>query len=443
MGLGNKNFISKLKLHSALWCVVAILVGCGQTHSDITVKNEELKTDVMDEYEGVDEIDTALEDSITTVTDMTDAEAVTDTEHMADEDALGEELDETEEEEIPDTVNIRMVGDILLHTGVETSACDEEGGYNFDAIFANTKEYIEAADLAIVNEEVILGGEELGISGYPCFNGPYEVAEALSNAGFDVVCHATNHALDKGKQGLLNTIGNWDNYNDMEAIGIHESEEDSKEIYITEINGIKIAVLNYTYGTNGIPLPSDMPYCVDLLEEDKVRSDIRLAEENADFTIVCPHWGTEYRLEKDSMQSKWTDIFFSEGVDLVIGTHPHVIEPYEMIEDENHKMLVYYSLGNFVNWTSGTGSGAGRRMVGGMADVTLGKNDSGEAFIEDYGVIALVTHLDEGYGGVTTYSVADYTEELGDANLMRNQDSEFDYHYVIDLCDSVWDSDWK
>ena len=180
-----------------------------------------------------------------------------------------------------------MVGDILLHTPVEKAALQEDGKYSFDAIFENLQEEIQAADLAIVNQEVILGGEELGISGYPAFNAPYAVGDALVEAGFDVICHGTNHALDKGKKGLNKCLTYWqENYPDIAVLGIHDSQQSQDDIYIYEQGNIRIAVLNYTYGTNGIALPQDMPYAVDLLEEAKVKAAIQKAEEMADFTIV-------------------------------------------------------------------------------------------------------------------------------------------------------------
>ena len=207
---------------------------------------------------------------------------------------------EIQPEPEPSRISIIMVGDILLHTPVEESAKQEDGSYNFDAVFANTKEEIEAADLAIVNQEVIIGGEELGISGYPAFNAPYAIGDALVDAGFDVVCHGTNHALDKGKTGLMNCLDFWEeNYPEVEVLGIHDTAEDESQIYFYEQDGIRIAILNYTYSTNGVAMPEDMPFAVDMLDEqnkENILEDIRIAEEQADFTIVCPHWGTEYYL---------------------------------------------------------------------------------------------------------------------------------------------------
>ena len=167
---------------------------------------------------------------------------------------------------------------------MEQSAITEDGSFDFAPIFANVKEEVAAADLALVNQEVIIGGEELGISGYPAFNAPYEVADELVDTGFDVICHATNHALDKGKKGLTNCLNYWqENYPDIAVLGIHDSKGDQEEIYVAECNGMRIAILNYTYGTNGIPLPGDMPYAVDLLKESRVMEDLQRAEEMADF----------------------------------------------------------------------------------------------------------------------------------------------------------------
>ena len=343
-----------------------------------------------------------------------------------------------------------MVGDRLLHTPVEESCLQPDGSYDYNSLFSHTKEEIAAADLALVNQEVIIGGADLGISGYPCFNADYSLCDSLVGAGFDVICHATNHAMDKGRAGLVNCAEYWrDEYPQITVLGIHDTADTSTSCgadpAIIELGDIRIAVLNYTYGTNGISLPADMPYAVDLLEEKQVAADIQRAEELADFTIVCPHWGTEYRLTSDASQEKWTKIFAENGADLILGTHPHVIEPIEWVTDEasEHEMLVHYSLGNFVNWTSGTGEGVANRMVGGMAEVTLTKNDNGELEIADYGVKPMISHVASGPEGVTTYFLEDYPEELAEENEIVSQDPEFSREYCVNLCDSVWGDLWK
>lgn len=345
---------------------------------------------------------------------------------------------------------IIMVGDVLLHTPVEESCRQADGSYDYDSLFAYTKDAISAADLALVNQEVIIGGAELGITGYPSFNADFSLCDSLTDAGFDVICHATNHAMDKGRKGLVNCAEYWrENYPQITVLGIHDTADTSTacgaEPVILELPDMKIAVLNYTYGTNGISLPEDMPYAVDMLEEEQVAADIQRAEELADFTIVCPHWGTEYRLSPDASQEKWTKIFAENGADLILGTHPHVIEPVEWVADpeSGHEMLVYYSLGNFVNWTSGTGMGTANRMVGGMAEVTIAKNDDGEAEITDYGVSPVVSHVTSGSGGVTAYFLTEYTEELSEENEIRAQDPEFSLEYCVNLCNSVWGNLWN
>lgn len=363
-----------------------------------------------------------------------------DTEALAPDGTTGGETASEDDTKI----TLLMVGDVLLHTPVEESARREDGTYAYDAIFADTKELISAADLALVNQEVILGGRELGVSGYPAFNAPFEVGDDLVEAGFDVICHATNHALDKGKKGVTNCLNFWEtNHPDIQILGLHDNPDDA--LYIFEKNGMKIAFLNYTYGTNGVPLPEDMPYAVDVLSQEKVIADIQHAEEVADFTVVCPHWGTEYRLTSDSYQEKWTKIFLENGVDLVLGTHPHVIEPIELRVDEatGHSMLVYYSLGNYVNWTSSSGEGIANRMVGGMAQITLERDDAGNVQISDYGVTALVCHLTPGQDGVTVKRLSDYNEELAAENAIRSQDPNFSYAYCVSLCDQIWGDLWE
>ncbi len=344
------------------------------------------------------------------------------------------------EHQVPDTsVTISMVGDILLHEKVSESGKMEDGSYNYDHLFANVKENIESADIALVNQEVILGGRDMGITGYPSFNGAFEVGDSLASAGFDIILHATNHTIDRGSKAVRNCIDFWKtNYPEITYLGINATAEAQGDIYVREENGIKIAFLNYTYGTNGIPLPSDMPYAVNLLKAETLRRDIARAEEIADFTVVLPHWGTEYVLEPDSNQDYWTDLMFDCGVDLVIGTHPHVIQPVELIEDENHSMLVYYSIGNFINSTAQKGTGIANRMVGGIANVTLDKDESGEAYIKDYGVTPIVTHVLTGSGKITTYLLSDYTEELAKENEIISQDSSFSLQYCIDLVKKVF-----
>ena len=348
---------------------------------------------------------------------------------------------EIEDVFIEPEIDLLMVGDVLLHDNVQNSGKLSDGTYNYDHLFANVKEDIEAADIAIVNQEVILGGTELGLSGYPAFNGPYEVADAIVDAGFDVVLHATNHTLDKGKKGLLNCMNYWEeNYEKVAVLGVFDSQDSyENDIYIYEEDGLKIAILNYTYGTNGIPLPSDMPYAVALLDKEKVIADLVKANEAADFTVVCPHWGTEYQHKQSEEQEDWANLFLEYGADLVIGTHPHYIQPVEMLTRENgEEMLVYYSLGNFINSTNEKGRGTADRMVGGMAKVTVAKSENGDAYIKTYDIESLVTQLLYNTQEITTYKLEDYTAELAAENKIIEKDTVFNLQFCENLCEEVF-----
>ena len=337
-------------------------------------------------------------------------------------------------------IKLVMVGDVLMHLRVTQSGIKEDGTYNYDPLFEHVKEDIEAADVAVINQEIILGGPELGYSGYPIFNTAYEVADAISNAGFDVVLHATNHTMDKGKTGLMNCLNYWDsNFPEIAVLGANRTQEEADEIYIYEQDGIKLAMLNYTYGLNGMPMPSDMPFAVDMMVEEEMAADIARAEEAADFTIVYLHWGNEYQTYASSNQKMWANFFLENGVDLIIGTHPHVIQPVEWYEDEDgHRMLVYYSIGNFINSTASSGNGVGARVVGAMAEVEIIRDGNGEVVIDEYGVTPLVTQIEAGYGKITTYKLEDYSQELADSNQMSRKDPGFSYEYCLELCRKVF-----
>lgn len=336
------------------------------------------------------------------------------------------------------TVDIMMIGDILAHEGVYNSGLQADGTYNFDHLFKNIKSDISAADIRIVNQETILGGVELGLSGYPCFNSPYEIGVAEAKAGFNVILHATNHTLDKGLTGVENCLNFWKtNYPEMAVLGINETEEDYNDIYVYNKDGFKIAILNYTYGTNGIAIPASKPYIVNMLDVDKITQDVTKAKEIADMVVVCPHWGTEYVYEPDSNQKYWTNLFLKLGVDVVIGAHPHVMEPVETLtRDDGHQMVVYYSLGNFVS-----NQDKMTRMLGGMAKVTLVKSGTDNScYIKQYSYTPIVTQKLFGTSLITSYKLSDYNDTLASENAIRKDsgNSEFSLSYCQELCKLVF-----
>jgi len=389
---------------------------------DMIATEEELET--IDKIEAPGMVETTEQEMVVTIESEMEAEAST-------EEILVETIKESE-------VTLIMVGDMLMHTPVNETGVMEDGSIDFSHLFTHTKDMIAGADLAIVNQEVILGGEELGISGYPAFNTYQEFGDDLAGAGFDVVLHATNHALDKGKKGVLSCLSYWESaYPEISVLGIQDMAEEQDEIYVYEENNIRIAVLNYTYGTNGIPLPEDMPYIVNLMDKEQMQEDIAKAKDLADFVVVCPHWGTEYVLEETDYQRNYAEFFLDCGVDLVIGTHPHVIEPVEMYTAENgHEMLVYYSLGNYVNCTSSENEDIGQRMLGAMAEVTITKDESGDAYISEYSAQPLVTYVSNDQEEITVYPLEQFTDEMAQNSYTVKFDTDFSKTY----CEELWKS---
>lgn len=337
------------------------------------------------------------------------------------------------------SVTLVMAGDMLMHMPVNRSGIRADGDIDFTHLFTYTQSTISEADIAIVNQEVILGGAELGISGYPMFNTYYEVGDAIADAGFDVVLHATNHAVDRGKEGLINCMSYWEEkHPEIAYLGIQDTQEERDTVYVTEQNGIKIAILNYTYGLNGLSLPEGMPYAVNLMDKEQMAKDIAKAKELSDFVVVCPHWGTEYVLKASSYQKDYAQFFLENGVDLVIGTHPHVIEPVEMLSDEEgNEMLVYYSLGNYVNSTASEENDIGKRMLGAIAEVTITRTESGDAVIDNYTAHPIVTYVSENKKNISVFPLNMFNDNLAKSSFTVKLDTNFSKSYLEDIWNSV------
>lgn len=240
-------------------------------------------------------------------------------------------------------------GDILAHEPIYRYGL--QNGEGFDFLFENMQEVLADSDIAIINQETPLTDNPSMYSDYPRFGTPVEVGQAIVDAGFDVVTCATNHALDRGAKGVEFTKRFFDS-SQVICLGIQTLEDTDERPYeIITRKGVRFALLNYTYGTNGMLIPDGNPQMVHLLEnEEKIRDDIARAEEDADCVLVFVHWGTEYAKETDDFQQKWTRLFLESGVDVVVGTHPHVQQPVALLTGEDgHQMLVYYSLGNYIS----------------------------------------------------------------------------------------------
>lgn len=307
-------------------------------------------------------------------------------------------------------VDIIAVGDNLIHMPVVNSGKKDDGSYNFEYMYEPFQQYIENADIACINQETRLGGSSFPYSGYPMFNSPWEVGDAAVKAGFDVFTLATNHSMDVGSAGIEKELEFFSKYPDIIHIGTNLSQDEYDKITYTEKNGITFALLNYTYGTNGIPIPEDKPYLVNLLREEKVTKDITEARKNADVVIVFPHWGTENSHEVNEEQQKYVQLFSKLGVDIVIGTHPHVIQKVEWVtnQETGKKMLVYYSLGNFLSRQIQL-----NQMCGGMAEITVERKD-GEISITNAKLAPTIDYYTNTDSGLKfgVYKISDYTDEL-------------------------------
>ncbi len=254
------------------------------------------------------------------------------------------EIKEVKKEKIKkEKLSLIMVGDALLHSSLYNDAY-QNGVYDFTSKLELIKPIVQNYDLAFYNQESILGGTSLGLSSYPTFNSPQEFGDAMVDAGFNLVSLANNHTMDRGVKAIESSCNYWKN-KDVLTAGSYCSGEDADNIQIKEKNDIKYALLAYTYGTNGISVPQDKPYLVNLYSDEKAKADIEKVRDKVDLLIVSMHWGTEYQSEPTAEQKREAEFLSSLGVDIIIGTHPHVIEPITYIGNT----LVIYSLGNFIS----------------------------------------------------------------------------------------------
>ena len=265
--------------------------------------------------------------------------------------------------------NLVMVGDALIHGIVYQTAhrYADYNGYDFKPMLKYTKEIVKDYDLAYYNQETILGGEELGLSTYPQFNSPYEVGDAFLDAGFNLVSLATNHTIDRGEKGVLNSRNYWNTKKEQAlARGSYSSFDERDEVIIKENKGIKYGFLSYTTYTNGLIVPKGKEYLVNVYDKDLIKKEIESYRDKVDLLIVAMHWGEEYMTYPVNSQKEIAKYLSSLGVDLIIGCHPHVIEPIEFIDNT----LVIYSLGNFVSSQVGV-----ERLTGLMASVDILKTE--------------------------------------------------------------------
>ncbi len=375
------------------------------------------------------------------------------------------------------SIRLMMVGDNLMHMGIVASGKQPDGSLNYDFLYDGIADFLQYSDIKIINQETILGGNNLGFSGFPKFNSPTEVADAIANAGFNVVLHASNHAADKDLQGLLSCVGLWrDKHPEILMLGISENipendstynyfkaepkeydadtaafkklcsqfditpnyvkgeyeKENCEDFGIITLGGIRFAILNYTYGPNLETIPSQINGHLNILCKynenslainfkelnPNVTEQIKKARECADVVIVCPHWGTEYVTEPSKYQREFAYEMTQAGADIIIGTHPHVVQPVEWIEADNgNEAICFYSLGNYISTQKDPLS-----MLEGLAwiefDVSGGKAEINR---EKTGVVPLVCQYEAmPVRAVGVYPLEDYSEELAKSHGIKN-----------------------
>ena len=321
----------------------------------------------------------------------------------------------TEEVFKPTSAKLVAVGDNLMHRSCTLSAKNADGTYDFTKHFANMADIFKAADLAVISQDTVLGGIELGATSTETgiFNTAVELADGMADAGINVVLAANNHIMDEGSAGL-NTMMSYfsTKYPNITLLGVNNSREAKDEPVYVETNNIKIAMINYSYGSNQTADLDASPYLLNQYDEDWLSDILKQAREEADFIIAFPFWGEQNSMDYTQEQERQAQFLADNGVDLIIGSYPHVVEPVKWITAENgDRTLVYYSLGNFQSIQNTV-----ENMLGGQANVTISKEEDG-THISDYSLDFVVTHYEqressEYYDIVTTYPLADYTNDL-------------------------------
>lgn len=318
--------------------------------------------------------------------------------------------EEIVEEPTTTSLSLVMVGDSLIHGAVYNDA-KVSSSYDFKPMLEEVKPIVSEFDLAFYNQETILGGTELGLSTYPRFNSPYEVGDAFIDSGFNLVALANNHTLDRGEKAILNSCSYWKN-KDIYTAGSYSSEEDRNNIEIREVNGIKYALLAYTTWTNGLNIPGGKTYLLNRYDEEIVKEDIEKVRDNVDLLMVSMHFGDEYSHTPSDTQKKIASYLASLGVDIVIGHHPHVVQPIEFIDDT----MVVYSLGNFLSAQRGI-----EKLTGLMVSLNVEKDlITNEISFNNIQAELLYTYSNYNKGFRSNFKVYPYTK-LTDSILSNHE----------------------
>lgn len=330
--------------------------------------------------------------------------------------------DETASEPDEKRISFIGVGDNLIHDNIIWAAETPEGSYDFSHMYDNISADVENADLAFLNQETIFAGPDFPYAGYPSFNTPEQLGTNMVDLGFDLVNGATNHTLDFGSAGATYALNFWNQYEEVLYTGVFSTEEESQKIPTIERDGVIFSFLAYTYGTNGIE--PDTNWRVNYFDEDKIRSDVARAKEVSDVVIVSAHWGDENTYVVNEYQKYYGQLFADLEVDVVIGTHPHVIQPVEWLTGANgNETLVVWSLGNLLAHALDD-----INTLGGMVSFDFVVADE-QTTIENIVFRPTVSHFTYHYNDngrlkrkFKIYYLDEYTDELGSEHGLNEFD---------------------
>ncbi|MEC0231713.1 CapA family protein [Paenibacillus alba] len=292
-------------------------------------------------------------------------------------------------------VTLAAIGDVLIHDQIYKDAEQKDGTYQFKPMFGEVKRFLESPDILVANQETMIGGKALRLSNYPAFNSPHEVGDALKDAGVDMVTIANNHSLDRGEKVIQSALTYWDTLG-MPYTGTFKSQNDRDQIRTMTKNEITFSFLSYTYGTNGITTPNGKPFLVNRIDENQIRQDVIQAKQMSDVVVVALHWGKEYQRFPDHDQVNLAQKLADMGVHIIIGNHPHVLQPPAWVYGKNgHRTFVLYSLGNFISAQKDL-----YKQIGGMATIevtkTKSKNQSSIA-LQNPSFLPTYTHSHNGH----------------------------------------------
>lgn len=311
-------------------------------------------------------------------------------------------------------ITFLAAGDNLIHPNIYTDAYyrrTAEKEYDFLPMYENVAKTVANADLAFINQETVMAGEGYANSGYPCFNSPQQLGLDLVSLGFDIIGMANNHMLDMGVNGLSAAMDFWDSQ-PVTTIGAYRDEADSKNIRVIEEDGVKIAFLSYTYGTNGITKPASSPLFIPYIDDSLIISDLAAAKEAGDFVIVSIHWGEENTQIPNDEQKRLAQLIADNGADVILGHHSHTLQPIEWVKAaDGREVLCIYSLGNLV-------SGMARpvNQVGGFLTFTIESDGNGKLITTDPLFTPTVFYYGMDWYDTKLYFLDQFTEDLAAAH---------------------------